>query len=87
MSLSSLSIATQVIDEVKSYCSSTSGCAQCNNSATIEQLEPGEGIPQNELDTERRSGFVVHFRTVLAKSNRAITAKSNGVAVSRWHTG
>jgi hypothetical protein len=46
----SLSIATQVINEVKSYCSSTTCGAQCKNSATIEQLERGEGIPQNELD-------------------------------------
>jgi hypothetical protein len=60
-------------------------CAQCKNSATIEQLERGEGIPQNELDAQR-SGFVVHFRTVLEKSNRATTATSNGIAVSHWHT-
>jgi hypothetical protein len=41
----SLSVATRMIDEVKSYCSSTTCCAQGKNSATIEQLERG-GIPQ-----------------------------------------
>jgi hypothetical protein len=46
----SLSLRTQVIDEVKSYCSSTTCCAQSKNSATIKQLERGEGIPQDELD-------------------------------------
>jgi len=30
--------------------------SQCKNSATIEQLERGEGIPENELDVEKK-GF------------------------------
>jgi len=46
----SLSVRTQVIGEVNSYCLSTTCGAQSKNSATVKQLEPGEGIPQDELD-------------------------------------